>query len=233
MPVRDVDEPRSRRDRPAKPPLSRGVIIAAALELVRNDGLDAVTLRKVADRLDTGPASLYVYVQNRDELLERMLDQVLSEVPMVRVEPKRWKARLVDLFGAMLAALDRYPGIAQVGLGSVNSSPNGLAISENALALMDAGGMADQAAAWACDALWLYTLAHSVEHAIERHRTPTAAQHKSPDRDYIGTLREHFASLSDDRYPHLKRMAVTMTTGDETERFMFGLSALISGARDS
>jgi AcrR family transcriptional regulator len=228
--LRDLDEPRSRRDRPAKPPLSRAVITEAALELVRQDGLDAVTLRKVADRLDTGPASLYVYVANREELLERMFDRVLAEVPVVAVNKRWWRERLVELFSGMLAALDRYPGIAQAGLGSMSTTPGGLAIAENALALLCAGGVADQAAAWACDALLLHTVATGVEHAIERR--PTLPGHKSPDRDYVGAARELFRSLPSDRYPNLSRMAVTMTTGGDTERFEFGLNALIHGARE-
>ena len=114
--AREDDEPQSRRDRPAKPPLSRAAITSAALDLVREDGLESITLRKVADRLDTGPASLYVYVPNREALLERMLDTVLAEVPLVRVGRKKWQPRLATLFSAMLETLNRYPGIAEVGL---------------------------------------------------------------------------------------------------------------------
>src|SRR3984885_15850477 len=105
--VAQASDPPSRRDRPGKPPLSRAAIVETALMLVQQDGLDAVTLRNVAQRLDTGPASLYVYVANRDELLERVLDQVLSEVSAVRVESRRWQARLVESFSGCLAALDR------------------------------------------------------------------------------------------------------------------------------
>jgi len=228
--IREVDEPKSRRDRPAKPPLSRAVITAAALELVRRGDLDAVTLRKVAERLDTGPASLYVYVANREELLERMLDQVLLEVPMVRVQTRSWEARLVELFSGMLEALNRYSGIAHVGLGSVPSGPGQLRISENALALFESGGIPDQPAAWATDALLLYTFANAVEYAIERRRMPTAPQHKSPETDYVGWLRDLYSSLPENEYPHLTRMAVTLTTGDDAERFEFGLRALIRGA---
>jgi AcrR family transcriptional regulator len=230
-PIREVDEPKSRRDRPAKPPLSRAVITAAALDLVRQDDLESVTLRKVAERLDTGPASLYVYVANREELLERMLDQVLSEVPPVRIDKRKWQARLVELFSAMREALNRYPGIAEVGLGSVAAGTGQLPIVESALALLDAGGVSDQAAAWACDALLLLTFSHAVEFAIERRRKPTEPQHKSPETDY-GVVRELYASLPEDRYPHLKRMAATMTTGGDTERFEFGVTALIRGSRD-
>jgi AcrR family transcriptional regulator len=228
--MRELDEPRSRRDRPAKPPLSRAMITTTALDLVRQDGLDAVTLRKVAERLDTGPSSLYVYVANREELLERMFDSVLSEVPAVKVSTWKWRERLAELFSGMLAALDRYPGIAHAGLGSMSTTPGGLAIVENAVALLLAGGVPDQAAAWACDALLLYTLATAVEHAIERR--PTLPGHKSPDKDYAGAARELFGSLPSGRYPHLSRMAVTMTAGGHAERFEFGLNALIRGARE-
>ena len=162
--VRENDEPRSRRDRPAKAPLSRAAITAAALELVREDGLDRVTLRKVADRLDTGPASLYVYVPNREALVERMLDAVLAEVPLVRVGRKKWQPRLAELFEGMLETLNCYPGIAEVGLGLAETGRGASAISENALALMSAGGVSPRAAASAHDALWLFTFAHAVQH---------------------------------------------------------------------
>lgn len=227
----ETPEPRSRRDRPAKPPLSRAAIVDAALVLVRQEGLDAVSLRKVAEQLDTGPASLYVYVENRDDLLGRMLDRVLTEVPLSTVNPGRWQQQIVELFTDTLAALERYPGIAQAALGSIPTWPGALAITENALALMRAGAIEDQAAAWACDALLLFTTATAVEHAIESRRAPTTTQHKSPETDYGAAARELFASLPVETYPNLARMATTMTQGDDEQRFRFGLSALINGAR--
>src|SRR3954453_9693604 len=59
--------PRSRRNRPAKPPLSRDAIVAAALEIARTEGVEALSMRPVAQALDTGPASPYVYVADGDE----------------------------------------------------------------------------------------------------------------------------------------------------------------------
>ena len=156
-------EPISRRDRPAKELLSRAAIVDAALELVRASGLESVTLRRVAERLDTGPASLYVYFSNRDDLLRRMLDRILSDVPAVAVKPKRWRRRLVELFSGVLAVFDRYPGMAAVALGSLARARSTRAIRENALGLLLAGGVPEQAAAWICDALLLYTIATAAE----------------------------------------------------------------------
>ena len=75
---------RSTRDRPAKAPLSEQVIVDAALEILRAEGLDAVTMRSVAAELDTGPASLYVYIRGRDELREAILDRVSSTIELER-----------------------------------------------------------------------------------------------------------------------------------------------------
>ena len=67
---------RSTRDRPAKAPLSVGAIVDAALAILKSDGLEAVTMRRVAAALDTGAASLYVYVSGREGLQLAMLDRV-------------------------------------------------------------------------------------------------------------------------------------------------------------
>jgi AcrR family transcriptional regulator len=224
-------EPRSRRDRPAKPPLSRAAIVETGLEIVRQDGLEMVTLRNIAQRLDTGPASLYVYVANRDDLLERMLDRALSAVPAAPVDPGRWQRQLARLFTDTLDALCRYPGLAQVALGSTLTWPSALAITENALALMRTGEIPDQAAAWAADALYLFTVATAVEHGIERRRAPTAPHHKSPATDYSAAARELYAALPADRYPAITSMAATLTQGDDGQRFSFALNAIINGAR--
>ena len=69
---------RSTRDRPAKAPLSEEAIVDAALAILKSEGLEAVTMRRVAAALDTGAASLYVYVSGREGLLQAMLDRVTA-----------------------------------------------------------------------------------------------------------------------------------------------------------
>ena len=58
----------SRRNRPAKAPLSRDLIVSTALEILERDGLSGLSLRRIATALDTGAASLYVYLANLNEL---------------------------------------------------------------------------------------------------------------------------------------------------------------------
>src|SRR4051794_12104441 len=111
--------PRSTRDRPAKTPLSRDAVIDAGMRVLRESGLGAVTMRKVAAELDTGAASLYVYVANADELRMAMFDRTAREIPTHPIEPERWREQFTQLAHDVVAALDAYPGIAQVALGNV------------------------------------------------------------------------------------------------------------------
>jgi AcrR family transcriptional regulator len=157
--VSGASEPVSRRGRPAKPPLSRGAIVDAALSLAQRDGVPGVTLRAVARALDTGPASIYVYFANRDELLGRMLERALADVPTSAVKSKRWRRRLLDLYAATVQALDRYPGLAAVALeADPLGGPGAQAITDNAIALMRTREVPEATAAWGCEALLLFTL---------------------------------------------------------------------------
>jgi AcrR family transcriptional regulator len=70
----------SRRQRPAKPALTRHGIVDAAVSIMQSQGLGKVTMRSVAAALDTGPASLYVYVRDVEDLHAQILDAQLAPV---------------------------------------------------------------------------------------------------------------------------------------------------------
>ena len=143
--------PRSTRDRPAKAPLSEDAIVDAALAILRSDGLEAVSMRRVATALDTGAASLYVYVSNRDGLLAAMLDRVTATIELEVPDPSRWRAQLHSLLARMHAALVAHPGIAAMTLAEPPTGAAVLGLTENLLGILLAGGLDPQPAAWACD----------------------------------------------------------------------------------
>src|SRR5919205_3979370 len=104
--------PRSRRERPAKPPLSRDAIVAAALEIARTEGVDALSMRRVAQALDTGPASLYVYVADRGELHELLFDAAIGTIEIDPIEPRRWREQLKELARRMVKMMSEdFPGL--------------------------------------------------------------------------------------------------------------------------
>src|SRR3984957_8810568 len=102
---------RSTRDRPAKAPLSEEAVVDAGLAILKSDGLEAVTMRRVAAALDTGAASLYVYVSGREGLLQAMLDRVTAAIELEPPDPSRWRAQMHSLLERMRQALLAHPGI--------------------------------------------------------------------------------------------------------------------------
>jgi AcrR family transcriptional regulator len=214
---------RSTRDRPAKAPLSEAAIVDAALAVARTDGLAAVTMRRVAAELDTGAASLYVYVRNRGELLHAMLDRVAGEVPLVKPDPKRWRKQLLAVLDAFREGLETYPGLATVLPEEPLATDSSLAALENLLALMAAGGIAPQDAAWGCDNLMLIVTATANEADVRKSAQVTF------DDDFVERLRKTFAGMPAEDYPNVVSHADALVAGDGTKRFHFGIETFLDG----
>ena len=218
--------PRSRRDRPAKPALSREAIVDAGLAIVREEGIDALTMRRLAQALDTGPASLYVYVANRDELWQLLFDAAIGAVKTEPTDPARWREQLHALAARIVDVMAvQYPGIAKLAMAHIPSGDNALRISESMLSLLKAGGVEDQAAAYAADLLSTYVNAIAYEHSTYR------AVHADPDHELheVAQIAERFATVSPELYPTLAALGPRMTYGDGDERFALGLDVLING----
>ena len=88
-----------RAGRPAARPssdagLSRDQLLRVAIEIADAEGLEAVSMRRLAAQLGVGPMSLYRHVANKDELLVEMADRVFGEVDLPAIGPEGWRARL-------------------------------------------------------------------------------------------------------------------------------------------
>jgi AcrR family transcriptional regulator len=197
--------------------------VEAGLKILRRAGLDAVTMRAVAAELDTGPASLYVYVANREELLDQMLDAVAAEVDLgPEPDPKHWRDQLEALLTRVRDALDRHPGIARVPLANVPTGPGSVRVTERLLAILRAGGIHEQSAAWFVDVCFLFVNAASFETSIYLE-----ADRSHEDLDV--QIRERFERLDPAEFPNMVSMIAPLTTGDGDERFAFGLRLMIEG----
>lgn len=214
--------PRSTRDRPAKPPLSEDLIVETALTILRAEGLDAVTMRRVATELDTGPASLYVYIGGRDQLRRAMLDRVTGAVPLEEPEPGRWREQVHALLDGWLRAMESHPGIAAVALGDPPSTEGTLVGAEYLLSLLLVGGVTPEDAAWALDILPLITTAAAVETAVQMERG-------SSEAETVERLNNAFRNLSADRFPNMTRYAGLLTSGTGDDRFSYAIDVFLDG----
>jgi AcrR family transcriptional regulator len=210
--------PISRRARPAKAPLSRDVIVQAGLQILDRDGLDALTMRRVAQELDTGPASLYVYVANRDDLMAAMLDSALGQVTVP--DKGTWRQRLHALASATIDAMSQHEGLALVALGGIPTSRNALRILDRMLALLKEGSLDDTTAAWAIDLIYLHITAAAAEQSAYNAKQTNEAE-------YIADVDRHYTALPADEYPMISGMRQALLSGGD--RDTWGLRVLING----
>jgi AcrR family transcriptional regulator len=222
--MKPTDRRRSTRDRPAKAPLSEDAVVDAALAILKSDGLEAVTMRRVAAALDTGPASLYVYVSGREGLLQAMLDRVTATIELEAPDPSRWREQLHSLLQRTRQALLAHPGIAAITLADPPTTEAVLRLTENMLGIMLAGGLDAQAAAWACDIFVQLVTAAAREDEVRRARRVEGDRRQQVDEVY-----RTFAGLPTGRYPLIAAHAAQMVAGDGDERFRFAIDVVIDG----
>jgi AcrR family transcriptional regulator len=215
---------------PAKAPLTRAAIVDAALELLDADGLDGVSMRRVAQKLETGPASLYQHVGNKDELLEAVLDRVCAviDVPAPGAGPDGWQEPLKELLRRMRKVIGAHQDLAYIMLGRVPTGPNALAGAEGMLEILDAGGITGRLAAQSVDMLALFVASVTYEDAIRRRLIGTAQEAEA----YVEQVGAYLRSLPGDRFPMLNRLADVLTTFDDDSEdagFEFALDVHIRG----
>ena len=210
---------RSTRGRPAKAPLGADMVVDAALAILKSEGLEAVTMRRVAAVLDTGAASLYVYVSGREGLLQAMLDRVIATVEFESPDPSRWRAQLHSLLARVRRALVAHPGIAAMTLADPPTTEAVLRLVENLLGILLAGGLDPQDAAWACDILVLLATAAAREDDVRR----------ADPRKQAGEIYQRFTGLSPDQFPLITVHAAQLVAGDGDERFRVAIDVVVDG----
>lgn len=217
------DAPTSRRERPAKPALSRPGIVRAALTILNEEGLARVTMRRIAAALDTGPASLYAYVQNTEDLHAQILDALLEPVTAQPLTGGSWRDRTGELLARYRDVLFGHPEIARMAVSTRPDGPHYLAMVEAVLALLVEAGATDRAAAWGVDLLILYPTAIAAEHAT------TGRPDVAADPAEMAALTGRIAAADPVRYPTVARVAPALTSGDLAGRFDWALDVLLAG----
>ncbi|MFJ7625328.1 TetR/AcrR family transcriptional regulator [Streptomyces sp. NPDC097595] len=126
-------------DRPEPPnrpvPLDRERIVAAAVALADEGGLDGVSLRKVAARLNAGPMRLYGYISTKQELFDLMVDEVYAEI-LPPEPPGDWREALRTVARRTRDAALRHEWLADLLGGRPALGPNALAVGEATLAAL-------------------------------------------------------------------------------------------------
>ncbi|KQV14627.1 MULTISPECIES: TetR/AcrR family transcriptional regulator [unclassified Kitasatospora] len=214
------------REKPAprRQPLSRERIVATALAIIETEGLDALSMRRVAQELGTGAASLYAHISNKDELLEQVLDLVYSEITIETPDPARWQEQVKDHMRRARKVLISHGDLARAAMAAnVPVTPHALDSAEAVLGLLKAGGLDDRTASYGVDVLSLLVTATAFE---ESSRWQVSAEDASA---YGERIRAFFEAVPADRYPLVVSLAGELTRDVGDERFEFGLDILVAG----
>jgi AcrR family transcriptional regulator len=215
------------RPRPARAPLSQDAIVHAALRVLDREGSAGLSMRRVAEELGTGPASLYWHVANKDALINLIIDQVASEIPLPEPDPDHWQEQLKDWMLGVREVFGRHPGVAGLTLGRVPTGPNVLRWAEWTLALLRGAGIPDRIAAFAGDLLGLYLGATGYEAAMPPMTSATGEPLSVEES--VATIRGYFASLPADQFPNVVATVDELVGGGPEERFGLGLDVILRG----
>jgi AcrR family transcriptional regulator len=219
------DRGRSRR----RDPLTREAIVAAALGLLDRDGLDGFSMRRVAEELDTGAASLYWHVGSRDGLLDLILEEVIGEQvdAIPEPDPDSWREQLKEVARTMRRTILGHRDIVRISIGRIPMGPNALRLSERVLAILRAGGVPDQLAVQS------YLLLISVINGFTMDEGGFAEGERpegSPSPEELAeTVRGYLESLPAEGFPNLHEVAEGFAVSDQDARFELLLDLFVEG----
>ena len=130
-----------RRSRGPDPTYSREQITAAAIKIADVEGIEAVSMRRIAREVSAGAMSLYRYIGSKDDLLELMVDAVQGEDPLPDTPSGDWRADLSALAHRGRALMLRHPWTTTITTSRPSFGPNSLRIFEYSLSCVDGLGL--------------------------------------------------------------------------------------------
>ena len=216
------DPPMDDQDR--RPRLTRQRVVAEALAIIAQDGVQALTMRSLAARLGVVPGAVYHHVRNKEQLQDLLLDGVLAEVDGHLDPSLGWPEQLKLLAHRLRQVLERHPGVAAILKTRDPLGPHSLALAEAFLAPLQAAGFGDRQAGLAFFLLVDYT----VGFAVSSPRTSINEQ-RVRDAAIRTQLHEFFRSLPPDRFPALVALGEHVWVDNREERFTAGLDVLADG----
>lgn len=192
------------------------------MRLLDREGLDAVSMRGVADELGTGPASLYWHIPNKDALLDLVYDRIIGEVELP-IGISGWREQIKAFAREWRRVLSAHRDVARITLARIPTGPNAMVRMEWMLGVLRGAGIPDRAVSLGSDAATLFINGFCYEEA-----TPFRVAGMTGDMEEGAVLLEqYFNSLPPDRFPNFTALASTMTEGTIDERFEFGIDLIV------
>ncbi|WP_437969336.1 TetR/AcrR family transcriptional regulator C-terminal domain-containing protein [Sorangium sp. So ce260] len=201
--------------------LRREQVVATALRLLNDVGLDALTMRRLGQELNVQAATLYWHVKNKEELLDAMAEAMLADCAAGAPDELSGMERAADLAERLRGALLAHRDGARVFAGTYVAQDNTLRVSDTLVGALRDGGLSPRAAAWGCWSIVYYVIGFTLEEQALVVRPGTDSGKADPER-----FRETVARGA---YPHLAAVLPHLVSTDQEARFRYGLQLILKG----
>jgi AcrR family transcriptional regulator len=206
-------------------------IAAAATALADKGGLETVSIRNLAQRLQSGAMSLYRYVSSKDDLWDLMLDASFGEIALPAKTSRNWRRDVIQVAIETRRMMLRHPWLAGLVTARPTLGPNYLRWFEFLLKTTSTASADIHVQVRVIGAVWAYTsgfVGHELGEQATNRRIPlTEAQKRASVEPYLQQL------LATGKFPHLAEFIASHSAGDPDEEFEFGLRALLKGLSDT
>jgi len=240
---------RERGKRGPRPGLTADAIVDAAVRMADAEGLEAVSMARVASELGFTTMSLYRHIASKDELLQLMWNASALGAEALVLDGDGWRAKLLMWATIQRDMLDRHPWITQMPMAAPPLAPNSLHFVERGMAAFDGTGLPDADRLRVIGLISSYTLsearmAYDAARAIKQAQAAGAAGAAGAEAgqaaataalpSFEALLRE---LIDEQTYPHLYRLAwapeaaSTSEPADERAEFLFGLDRILDGVQ--
>jgi len=205
--------------------LSKQVVVERGLALADAEGLDALTIRRLAAELGVTPMALYWHFRNKEELLAALGDQVWRELD-TDVDPAvPWYVQMRGLLESLLHVLRSHPSASQVILEGEKQSDAALVAMETALAVLRRGGFdPEHAAEITRNALWT-----ALTLVMSEGFKPGLTDAERAEQQRLARVR--LALLPPDRFPRLVEAAEPMSSCEPDIHYKLGVDLFVAGVR--
>jgi AcrR family transcriptional regulator len=213
--------PKEKRERP-----TREAIVATAIRLADTEGLDAVSIRRVAAALETRPMGLYSHIARKDDLIDLMVDEVLAEALLEDV-PDRWRDALSALAHALRAACLAHPWLVTAAGQRPDIGPNAMRCFEQALEAISDLDVERTKKLAIVRAVTTYAMGHA-QVGLARGQFRESLS----DREWRTSAAAYLERLVDSgEFPHLAAFGAEGLLPDENDKptFETGLDWLLTG----
>jgi TetR/AcrR family tetracycline transcriptional repressor len=197
------------------PAITREALAAAGMAVLRREGLDALSMRKVAAELGVRAASLYYHVQDKEQLLDLVADSMVWGAHKL-ARAGDWTDCLRDAAHGYYRHLHANRDAARLMAGRRAPGPNLLYVLDVMLGRLHGAGFSDADAAWATLTITTY-----VQGFVLQEQQPKPAH----------TERAACSGQDFDQYPNLRTFIDAIVSDDSQELFSFGVERIIDGLR--